>query len=99
MSGVYRHPRGADLHITAQWLDETGTPINLTGVTLAPFEIVPAALAASITMTVTVPLQGTFTIDCPWGDSWPDGIGRLVTIRAKPSNGGALSIPIPLELV
>lgn len=98
MSGVYKHPRGANLSFAAQWKDANGVPIDLTGVTLTPFEIVPAALAPSITATVTDPSQGKFTVACPWSSAWPDGTGPLVTLRFQPSNGGPLSVKIPVQL-
>lgn len=99
MSDVYFHPRGADLLIDAQWISvDTETPIDLTGVTLEPFEIEPAGLAASMTMTVTDAAAGRFRIACPWSSAWPDGVGRLVSIRVQPSNGAPLSIKIPVQL-
>ena len=100
MPAHYIHPRGADLAFTAQWLDtETGLPIPLTGLTLMPFEVRPAALADDIRMIVTDGPAGIFSVTCQWSSNWPDGIGHLVDFRAQASNGALLSINIPVQLI
>lgn len=93
-------PRGANLLLDVTWTDQFGVPINLTSLTLTPFEISPASLQSSVSVNITNPTAGQFRITCPWSSSWPSGTGlnSLVTLRVQASNGSYLSEPIPVML-
>ena len=90
--------RGSDLALTCTWKDSTGAPVNMSGMTLAPFEVTPAALAANITASVTNGPLGIFSVGIPWNANVPAGTGYLVSFRIKPNNGLPLEELIPVVL-
>ncbi len=97
------HPRGADLNLDMTWQNEDGTPVDLTGIALVPFEVIPAALESEVVVTITDAEAGEFSVRIPWGDGWPaTGIGSFasgpVAFRIQASNGGLLSQNIPVVL-
>jgi hypothetical protein len=87
--------RGGDLAITAVWTQTVGgvdTAVNLTGETFTPFEVVPAALATGMAITVTDGPAGAFTVTRAWDADWPDGLGAVVSFRGQ-SGSGTFTIP------
>lgn len=62
-----------------------GTPVNITGWTIAIVAVLPVALADNVTCTVTDGPNGTMSLNVAWSEEWPAGEGNLLSIRLKPS--------------
>lgn len=63
----------------------TGSPVDITGWTIAVVEVIPLALAGNVTCTVTDGPNGVMNLALAWSAQWPAGEGNLVSIRLKPS--------------
>ena len=65
---------GQTLLLTAQCVQDDGTPVDITGVTLASqVQDANASLVATLTVTIVDAANGQFTLSAPTAD-WPLGV-------------------------
>ena len=71
MTQIY-HKRGDTLSLSCVWKDSAGTPINLTGYTVA-CQVKAVNFVDTLTVTVTSAANGAFTISrsATGTSSWP----------------------------
>jgi hypothetical protein len=82
--------RGGDIDLTLYWnirVNGVNTPVDLTGQTFTPFEVLPVALATGMTITVTDGPAGEIRIFRAWDEAFPAGTGPLIQIRAQSASG------------
>ena len=84
VSDTFTVNRGTDLAFSFNWPNGAGGNANLTGFTVAGFEVTPAA-AAYLTLTLTNPATGLITGRLEWNDALPGG--RVVNFRVRISQG------------
>lgn len=70
MTDTFYVNRGTDLNFSFNWPDGAGGNADLTGFTVAAFDVNPR-LAPYLTITLTDPLEGLITGRVEWNDSLP----------------------------
>lgn len=79
---LFELARGSDLHAVLT-LRDNGAAVDLTGMTPIIVEVLPEALATSMSFVISDGPGGQMVLSCPWSSAWPRGAGAVVQARVR----------------